>query len=725
MEEIFKPSRNCWQQLSARRAAFIVDGEAYFRALYATFARARRSIFIVGWDLHSDLLLVRDGKDCDGPARLGEYLDRLSSRRDRLHIYLLSWDFAMIYAMEREFFPRYKLKWRTHKRIHFCLDGHHPVGASQHQKIVVVDDAVAFVGGLDLSKWRWDTPEHLIDDPRRIDPDGEHYPPFHDVQMAVDGPAARALGELARDRWTRAAGNAPCDTDAPEGLEGPETPGGNDPWPAVLDPDVEDVQVAVARTLPAYGDQAAVREVARLYLDSIAAAKRYIYIENQYLSSHNVGQSLKERLKAPDGPEVVIVLPEKTGGWLERHTMDVLRSRVLGSLRKADVHGRLRVYFPRIAEAPYCALMVHAKVMVIDDDFVRIGSSNLSNRSMGLDSECDLAIAAGSENRVRSSIAHFRNRLLAEHLGAAPAQVADALEKSGSLIKAVESLCAGERTLVPLPGDVPPEIDRWVPESALLDPEKPMEPDELLDYFVSREQQPSAYRHLLRVILLIAGVILLTALWRWSPMGEWVDLDSVRAAGEWIRRQPLTPLWIPAAYMIGGMVAFPVTLLIIATVLVFGPWWGFFYALSGAELSAVAVFAVGRFLGRNTVRRFAGSLLNRLSHKLSDSGLMAVVTFRIVPVAPFSVINLIAGVSEIRFRDFALGTFIGMVPGVTAIVFLADRISEALRMPDLGHFVALVVAVSMVAGGLFGFRRWLQRKRDGREGDDRPTGGAH
>ncbi len=722
MAEIFKPSRNCWQRAKARRAAFVIDGDAYFRALYQAFHRARRSIFIVGWDLHSDLLLVRDDQKRDGPERLGALLDFLASRRKDLEIYLLSWDFAMIYAMEREFFPRYKLKWRTHKRIHFCLDGHHPVGASQHQKVVVVDDAVAFVGGFDLSKWRWDTKDHRPEEPRRTDPGGEPYPPFHDVQMAVDGEAARVLGKLARERWTRAAGNIPV---AMDHADSGQADSGEDPWPEGLTPDLADVEVAIARTLPEYGGQPAVQEVERLYLDSIAAAGRSIYIENQYLSSHRIGEALEARLEAEDGPEVIIVLPEKTGGWLEQHTMDVLRCRVLDRLRRADLHDRLRVYYPRIAETPHCALMVHAKVMVVDDAFVRVGSSNLSNRSMGLDSECDLAVAAGKRDDVRSVIACFRHRLIGEHLGVEPRDVSAAVAERGSLIAAVESLRTGDRTLMPLSGEIAPEVDRWVPESTLLDPEKPVAPEELVDYFVSPEQQPSAYRHLLKVILLVAGVILLAALWRWSPAGDWIDLASVRAAAEWIQRQPLAPLLVPASYIIGGMVAFPVTLLIIATVLVFGPWWGFLYALVGAELSALAVFGTGRFLGREAVRRFAGSLLNRISRRLSEAGLAAVLTFRIIPVAPFSVINLIAGVSEIRFRDFALGTIIGMIPGVTAVVLLADRIAAALRMPDLGHFTALAVVVAVVALGLFGIRRWLRQKRDGRRGDAGAPGEAH
>ncbi|MFO7714076.1 VTT domain-containing protein [Desulfosarcina sp.] len=702
MKKIFEPSKNCHQLATAHRAAFIIDGEAYFRALHESFLNAQHTIFVVGWDLHSDLNLIREETGSDCPSGLGQLIDRLVAEKKALHVYLLGWDFAMIYTLEREFFPRYKLKWRTRKRIHFCLDGHHPVGASQHQKIVVVDDAVAFVGGFDLSQWRWDTPAHRPDDDRRVDPDGKPYPPFHDIQMAVDGPAARVLGRLARARWVRATGKNPID---------PEDPGKDAPWPASVDPDFEQVEVAVARTLPAYGDRQAVREVERLYLDSIAAARRTIYIENQYLSSHRIGEALKQRLEEADGPEVVIVLPQKTGGWLEQHTMDILRGRILRNLRESDRHDRLRTYYPRITQEPECTLMVHAKVMVIDDDFVRVGSSNLSNRSMGFDSECDLAVATDTDQDVRSAIVRLRNRLIAEHSGCDIDDVANAVEKTGSLIEAIESLPTGDRALVALSGEVPSEVDQWVPESELLDPEKPVEPDELFDYFIRPEQQPFAYRHLMKVIFLIAGVLALAAVWRWTPASEWVDIQSAQAAGEWIRRQPLTPLLVIAAYIFGGMIAFPVTLMIMATVMVFGPWWGLAYALTGSELSALVVFGSGRLLGRDVVRRFAGSLLNRLSQKLSDSGLTAIVTFRIVPVAPFSVINLIAGVSEIRLKDFAIGTFVGMLPGVAAIALLADRISDSFRHPDWGRFIALGVAVLLVGGGLMGLRRWVKRKR--------------
>jgi uncharacterized membrane protein YdjX (TVP38/TMEM64 family) len=162
------------------------------------------------------------------------------------------------------------------------------------------------------------------------------------------------------------------------------------------------------------------------------------------------------------------------------------------------------------------------------------------------------------------------------------------------------------------------------------------------------------------------------------------------------------------------MVAFPITLMVIASVMVFGPWWGMAYALIGSELSALVVFGIGRLVGRDAVRRVAGSLLNRLSRKLSDSGLTAIITFRIVPVASFSVINVIAGVSEMSWKDFAVGTFLGMLPGIGAIALLADRISASLRRPDSGQLIALAIIVVLVASGLIFLRRWVKRSRNNR-----------
>lgn len=242
MQNIIQPSVNCWQVAQAEQASFIIDGAAYYRALHEAMATAQHSIIIVGWDLHSNVELIREKSESTTPSALGAYLDYLVRQTPQLNIYLLSWDFSMIYAMEREFFPRYKLRWRSHDRIHFCLDGEHPAGASQHQKIVVIDDAVAFSGGLDLSKWRWDTPDHLPENTKRLDPEGKPYPPFHDVQLAVTGEAAASLGELVRYRWQRCGGeeiSPPASSMAKAGK-----------WPKSVPVHLRNIPVAVARTFP-------------------------------------------------------------------------------------------------------------------------------------------------------------------------------------------------------------------------------------------------------------------------------------------------------------------------------------------------------------------------------------------------------------------------------------------------------------------------------------------
>ncbi|MGW8193316.1 MAG: VTT domain-containing protein [Desulforhopalus sp.] len=701
MENIFKQQHNCWKVKTAERAAFLIDGNAYFLALHEALCQARQSIIIVGWDLHSELRLIREDKDENYPAILGKFLEVLAKKRKELDIYLLTWDFAMIYALEREFFPRYKLKWRTRKQIHFCLDGEHPTGASQHQKIVVIDDAVAFSGGLDLSKHRWDTPDHLPDSTLRIDPAGEPYPPFHDVQMIVDGQVAADLGKLVRQRWQRVCGTWPKETD--------HTKVG-DPWPARVKPDCRKTPIAIARTFPRYKGYDEVREVEKLYLDSIARARSYIYIENQYFSSYRIGEALKKRLRDENCPEIVIVLPLKTGGWLEQHTMDILRNRILHILREADVHDRLRVYYPRLSIDPEVTLMVHAKVMVIDDTFARVGSSNLSNRSLGFDSECDLAIAGPKDSEISEVISTFRNQLLAEHLGVSPQDLAKSIAGGNSFIKTIEALRQSERTLMPLEVTNNQQIEQWIPDSKLLDPEKPLEPEEFLKYFIHPEHQRPAYRHYVKVIITIVIILGLTALWRWTALSDWVNIESVTTVARQIENHPLSPLLVPFSYVLLGIVSFPVTLLIMATIIVYGPWWGSWYALLGTALSAVTMFLFGNMLGKSIVSRISGSLINQINQRLSNRGLLAVITFRIVPVAPFSLINLVAGVSAISLRDFFLGTLIGVLPGITAIAFVADRLAESLRQPDFFSFIALSGVVAASGVGLFLLRKCLKKK---------------
>jgi phosphatidylserine/phosphatidylglycerophosphate/cardiolipin synthase-like enzyme len=434
----------------------------------------------------------------------------------------LSWDFAVVFALDREILPLYRLPWRSHRRLRLVLDADHPPAGSHHQKVVVIDDKVAFCGGIDITTSRWDTREHPADPAKRQNPDGRTYRPFHDVQMLVDGAAAAALGDLARRRWRRATGQRLRPVSSL-----------SDPWPLGIDPDFHNVDVAIARTDPLYKNRPAVQEVERLYVASIQAAQRFVYMENQYFTSATVADAIAESLSLPFGPEFVIVLPYTCMGWLEETAMGVGRTRILRRLREVDKYGRLSVYYPQLPDQPPEALSVHSKVMVVDDSFVRVGSSNLSNRSMSLDTECDLVIEAAGREDVKEAIIAFRNGLIAEHSGCTTEEVAEAFANRRSAIQAVESLRRPGRSLNPHTNEVSAALETVTPEYSIIDPPRSTAPESLAALLRHEEEEQALHPHdrrhiawLWRPTLSALLLAALAALWAVSPLAQRYDLGT-------------------------------------------------------------------------------------------------------------------------------------------------------------------------------------------------------
>ncbi len=702
-DHILREGRNCWKIANASRVKFFIDGAAYFSTLADAFAQARESILILGWDFDSRIQLKFAADQRTPFPNLGSYLNSLAARQRHLHIHILVWDFAMIFALDRESLPFFGPSWRRHSRVHFHMDGNHPVGASHHAKVVVIDDAIGFVGGLDLAKGRWDTADHRSQDPRRVDSNGVFLPPHHDVQVAVDGDAAAALGDWVRNRWWRATGRR---------LRPPSTQ--TDQWPASLAPDISNVNIAIARTEPEYAGNKATREIETLFHDAIAAAQRWIYIENQYLSSAAIGEALVKRLRDAEGPEIVVVISRTSQGWLECATMDVLRGRLVKRLLQADRYRRLRIFCPVIDDQRQEFLSIHSKLMVIDDRLVRIGSANLSNRSMGFDTECDLALEADNREEVQQAIAQFRNSLLAEHLGVTAAKVTAALAQTNSLTGAIESLRGnGSRTLEPVDCSVPDLLDRMIPESAVVDPEVSLAPEKLVEEFVLSEARGSASGALLRGVLILVVMLALAAAWRWTSLAHWLDFETIAGWGTSLRENHTAPLWVIGAFLLGGITCFPVTLLIVASAYALNPWLAIVCSLLGCIASAVLLYSIGRQLGRKTVARFAGKRLNRVNQLISKHGILAVAAIRMIPVAPYSVVNLAAGAVHVPFRDFVLGTFLGMSPGVVAITFFENQIEQMIETPSAATLIILIGILLFMLAGVVGFRRWFSSKQTG------------
>ena len=454
----------CWRVERADRLAPIVDAAAYFRLIRTALLRAQHSVLFIGWEFDTRIKLDPDSPIPGLPNRLGPFLSALVERRPELCVRVLQWNLGLIGTLVRGTTPLFLLNWMASKRFQFRLDGAHPPGAAHHQKIVVIDDALAFCGGIDMTDDRWDTRDHGDEDPRRVRPSGRAYGAFHDATMAVDGRAAAALGTLARERWRRATG---------ERIEPPPA-SSIDPWPEGLVPLLRDVEVAIARTEPEYAGRQSVKEIEALHLAAIASAQRSIYFEGQYFAARCIGEALAARLREPDGPEIVVINPLQARGWVEERAMGAARKRLLAHLRDSNRYGRFRIYRPVTTKG--LPIYVHAKILSVDHRLLRIGSANVNNRSMGFDTECDLAIEAvpggfGTDS-ISRAITAFRNGLIAEHMATDEEAVAEALIRAeGSLISTIEALRSKSgRTLVPI--EMPPAEDRPLNESELLDPEQ-------------------------------------------------------------------------------------------------------------------------------------------------------------------------------------------------------------------------------------------------------------
>ncbi len=699
----FEPGHNCWQLKDAERVTFLVDGKDYFRAVASACEAARKTIYIIGWDIDSRIRLRRD--DGDETENLREFVNRLAEENPDLHIYILEWDFAMLYSFERETWPLVSFGWQTHERVHFVLDDEHPVGASHHQKIIVVDDSLAFVGGFDLAICRWDTSDHLKEHQQRVDGDIQ-YGPFHDVQMLVSGEAAASLGQLARSRWEQATGD---ELRAPSVSE-------KTSWPEQFDAVLNDVPVAILRTIPEQNGTSEIREIERFYQQAIEAAERTIYIENQYLTSHLIGKTLEDVLGKEEGPEILLVLPKTCSGWLEKETMGALRQRILKKLYAADTHKRLKICYPDRSDFTDQTINVHSKVMVVDNTLLTIGSANLSNRSMGFDTECNLALSAEGDDDVAAAITGFRNQLLAEHLGAKPEEIAENINESESLLAAVATLNDGDRTLKDLQPDDEEPLADMLSADEIVDPERPISVDRLLTLFDLGNERPEEHLGYKKKAWRFAGVLalalVLAAIWRWSPLNQWLNIDTLLEAADLVRQSPLTIPIVLGIYLLGSCLMFPITIMILATALSFGPLTGFALALGGSLLGGMASYFLGRWLGRDAVRKLAGDKLNRLSRKIARRGWLAIAVVRVVPIAPFTIVNLVAGSTHISARSFLIGTAVGMGPGIMAIMIFEGGLEQALRDPGWGSLGLALVALCAAVLILFGGKRWLTERED-------------
>jgi phospholipase D1/2 len=434
---VIAPGTTCHALTTFDRARVLVDAESYYSAFCRAALGARRYIYITGWqfDTMARLLRPSPGVTPAHPIELLPFLNHLCEATPALEIYITAWDYSVVYALEREWLQKLRFDFQSHARVHFEFLNHPEPGGCHHQKLVVVDGRVAFLGGLDLCDARWDTRRHIKADPARIDVHDKPYKPFHDVQVMLEGPVVANLERLFLEGWRIATGSELS------GVHNSESAG---PMSALSSDAVEQLASDLGLPLRARSigvsrtdwtvEGTIVSEIQQLFERAILAAERFIYIETQYFTSKALAEVLYYRIADASRPklQIVLVMPDGADSPKEDFVLGNRQRRVRRFLADAARHFghefHLLMSSESTASEPCPATFIHSKLMIVDDEFLTIGSANFTNRSMRIDREVNVAWQAALEEpalaeQLKRDIRALRVSLLAEHAGASDAEL--------------------------------------------------------------------------------------------------------------------------------------------------------------------------------------------------------------------------------------------------------------------------------------------------------------
>ena len=388
--------------------AYLVDGDETFRAIAESVRKAKRSICITGWDFRSEIWMERL---TDDRVSIADLLVGRMRAQPGLMLRLLIWSNPGAFVELRSLKERFDRLARTEGLdVQIEIDAGSGV-RSHHQKSIIVDGREAFVGGIDLTWGRWDTQEHRPRWHRQADVDGDgaggdfERPPWHDLHTRIRGPIVAAFARNFNERWWAVRGEILPLPRAPRARKTgiPALPLRT--WPA-----------AIPGSPWGRRDEFGIRTH---YLRLIDLALDSIYIEQQYVNDKAIAKALVRRLRwasaqGRDHFRLTIVLPSfyANPARVASH-ITYLQERCLTMIREADPARRfVRIFCLKTWDADaenYVPVYVHAKLMIVDERWVMIGSANANARSMKYDTE--LNILTDDPKGAR----RFQRRLMEEH----------------------------------------------------------------------------------------------------------------------------------------------------------------------------------------------------------------------------------------------------------------------------------------------------------------------
>jgi uncharacterized membrane protein YdjX (TVP38/TMEM64 family) len=392
------------------------------------------------------------------------------------------------------------------------------------------------------------------------------------------------------------------------------------------------------------------------------------------------------------------VAPKECAGWLERQSMGAFRDVAFERMQAADRYGRLRLVYPIASRAKDVPTFIHSKVMIVDDELVRVGSANFARRSMGMDTECDLAVDAGGDAHVRAGIRRIRDRLVGEHLGLDANSVAKALERPGSLRRLIDARQHEDRALVP----IAPVTEGAAASETLRATIDPGEPIGFGDAVVQMVPAVDATGGGSPLRLWILPAIAIVAAIASTPLiNSRPEFQSVRDALAGTSSLPFA-LWIGGtAFIAAGLFLVPLELLTIAAAVAFGASRGAGVAVIGSVALALIGYAAGRAIGADSVAKWISRRSYRSVRQIGAHGVAGVIVLRLSSVASTGAIHLLCGAGRVPFLSYVAGTLVGVAPAIVTLAILGGMLRDALLQPSLVNSLTTIgaaVVLLMLAG---------------------------
>jgi uncharacterized membrane protein YdjX (TVP38/TMEM64 family) len=276
------------------------------------------------------------------------------------------------------------------------------------------------------------------------------------------------------------------------------------------------------------------------------------------------------------------------------------------------------------------------------------------------------------------------------------------------LVGAVDHLSCNKHRLRPIEDGEPDEEGIAIYMRELGDPPRPLRWRRFRAALRKGFQQGHAWR-VVAVLALALVILSLTLAWHYTSLSNLADPAYVREVLARFSASPWGPALAVGVFVAGGLVAFPLVILIAATAATFGPWLGLAVATTGALASAFVTYFIGSKVSAQAMRVLLGPRLERLREKFVRRGVLAVAAVRLVPVAPYTFVNLAAGAVQIKPIDYMLGTLLGLAPGLLVMSALGHQVFRVLTEPTPFEILLLLGAVALWIGVSFGVQAVVSR----------------